>query len=148
MQEPHLMKAYSAEHVDEVNEYNRKVLQEHADKLSKSEKKTMKQELPKDPNTETVELDTPIIRGEQTITTITIAKPDAGRLRNVKLFDLLQSDVDTVIKIAPRLSTPILTEAEVANLDPVDLLAIATAIIGFFQPKAERIKAQVQAETQ
>lgn len=149
MQEPHLMKAYSAEHVDEVNEYNRKVLQEHADKLAKSKEKKMKQALPQDPNTETIELDTPIIRGDTTITTLTVKKPDAGNLRGgIKLMDLIQMDTDAIIKVVPRITSPVVTEHDVANLDPVDLLAVSTAVVGFFQPKAERAKAKAnQAET-
>ncbi len=42
----------------------------------------------KNPNEETVELDTPIVRGEQSITSLTLRKPMAGELRGVKLNDL------------------------------------------------------------
>lgn len=99
-----------------------------------------KTELPKDPNTATVELDTPIVRGDTTITTLTIKKPDAGQLRGVKLMDLIQMDIDAIIKVAPRITTPMITENDVASLDPVDLLAVSTAVVGFFQTKAERVK--------
>lgn len=99
-----------------------------------------KTELPQDPNTTTIELDTPIVRGDTTISTLTIKKPDAGQLRGVKLMDLIQMDIDAIIKVAPRIATPTLTENDVANLDPVDLLAVSTAVVGFFQTKAERAK--------
>jgi hypothetical protein len=102
--------------------------------------------LPKDPNTTTVELDTPIIRGDTTIATLTIKKPDAGQLRGIKLMDLIQIDIDAIIKVAPRITTPILTEQDIANLDPVDLLNVSTAVVGFFQTKAERAKTQEQAK--
>lgn len=91
---------------------------------------------------EVVQLDTPIVRGEQIIDTVSISKPDTGRLRGVKLFDLLQTDVDTMIKVVPRISSPALAEHEVAALDPADLLAVSTAVVGFFQNKAERTKAK------
>lgn len=100
-----------------------------------------KTELPKDPNTTTIELDTPIVRGEQTITTLTIKKPDTGKLRGgIKLMELIQMDIDSIIKVTPRITTPTLTENDVASLDPVDLLAVSTAVVGFFQTKAERAK--------
>lgn len=99
-----------------------------------------KTESPKDPNTTTIELDTPIVRGETTISTLTIKKPDAGQLRGVKLMDLIQMDIDAIIKVTPRITTPIITENDVASLDPVDLLTVSTAVVGFFQTKAERAK--------
>lgn len=100
-----------------------------------------KTELPKDPNTTTIELDTPIVRGEQTITTLTIKKPDTGKLRGgIKLMELIQMDIDSIIKVIPRITTPTLTENDVASLDPADLLAVSTAVVGFFQTKAERAK--------
>lgn len=91
---------------------------------------------------EVVELDKPIIRGDQTIDTISISKPDAGQLRGVSLFDLLKTDVDTMIKVVPRIASPVLTEQDVANLDPVDLLNVSTAVVGFFQSTKERTKAK------
>lgn len=127
-------RAYSSEHADEVA------------KLNETQKDTM---MPKETsldilnqlNTTTIELDTPIVRGDNNIIdTLTIKKPDAGQLRGVKLMDLIQMDIDAIIKVAPRVATPTLTENDVANLDPVDLLAVSTAVVGFFQTKAERAK--------
>ncbi|WP_247392571.1 phage tail assembly protein, partial [Ralstonia pseudosolanacearum] len=43
--------------------------------------------------TTTITLDTPITRGEQTISTITVRKPGAGELRGVSLMDLMRMDV-------------------------------------------------------
>lgn len=113
-----------------------------------------KNELPQEPllsnaNSETVQLDTPIVRGDTTITTLTIKKPDAGNLRGgIKLMELIQMDTDSIIKVIPRITSPTLTEHDVANLDPVDLLAVSTAVVGFFQSKAERAKAKAnQAES-
>ncbi|MNF19206.1 Phage tail protein E [compost metagenome] len=40
--------------------------------------------------------------------------------------------MDALIKFIPRVSTPSLTEQEVGNLDPADLLQAGMAIIGFF----------------
>jgi hypothetical protein len=87
----------------------------------------------KTPNT--VELDTPLIRGDQTISRITLIKPKSGALRGVKLGDLLQMDVEAITKVLPRISDPTLTEQDVRNLDPADLLQLAGITAGFLLPK-------------
>ncbi len=55
--------------------------------------------------------DTPIVRGEQTITHVTLAKPSAGALRGTSLAALVNLDVDALRKVLPRISTPTLTTA-------------------------------------
>lgn len=87
------------------------------------------------PTTETVELDTPIKRGEQTITEITLRKPAAGELRGVSLTALLQMDVDALTAVVPRISTPTLTAAEVRAMDPADLVQIGGGVAGFLLQK-------------
>jgi len=88
-----------------------------------------------EPITETVPLDTPIKRGEQTITEITLRKPDSGGLRGVSLTALLQMDVDALTAVVPRISTPTLTAPEVRAMDPADLVQIGGAVAGFLLPK-------------
>ncbi|WP_175773534.1 phage tail assembly protein, partial [Paraburkholderia phenazinium] len=70
----------------------------------------------KDPNTHT--LDTPLVRGKQTITEITLRKPSTGELRGTSLSDLVNLDVAALQKVLPRISTPTLTEMDVAAIDP------------------------------
>lgn len=86
--------------------------------------------------TVTVELDTPIVRGEQTITRVELRKPDAGSLRGVSLINLLQMDVDALIAVVPRVSNPVITAPDVTRMDPADLLQIGSAISGFLLPKS------------
>lgn len=104
--------------------------------------------MPANPDIETVEFDTPIVRGELTISEVNINKPKTGALRGLSLADLLKLDVDTVIKLIPRVSTPPLAEHEVANLDPSDFLTISTAVVGFFGSTAQRQKARDEAEAE
>ena len=87
------------------------------------------------PTTASVPLDTPIKRGEQEITEITLRKPDSGALRGANLADLLQMNVDALITVTPRISTPTLTEAEVRRMDPADLVQIGKEVAGFLLPK-------------
>ena len=102
--------------------------------------------LPTNPDIETVEFDNPIVRGSLTITEVNINKPKTGALRGLALTDVLKLDVDTIIKLVPRVSTPPLTEPEVANLDTVDFLRISTAVVGFFASKDQRAKARLEAD--
>lgn len=82
-------------------------------------------------NPHIVTLDSPVQRGEQKIEKVTVAKPNAGTLRGVSLASLAQSDVDALIKVLPRMTSPALTEHEVARLDACDLLSFAGKVIGF-----------------
>jgi hypothetical protein len=82
-------------------------------------------------DTETIPLDTPIKRGEQNITEITLRKPAAGELRGTSLSALLQMDVDALTAVVPRISTPTLTQADVRAMDPADLVQIGGTLAGF-----------------
>ncbi|MBV7598923.1 phage tail assembly protein [Aeromonas sp. sia0103] len=80
-----------------------------------------------------ITLTTPIQRGEQVYTELTLTKPaKVAQLRGINTVELLNLNVDALIKFIPRVSTPSLTEQEVGNLDPADLLQAGMVIIGFF----------------
>jgi hypothetical protein len=85
-----------------------------------------------------IELDTPIQRGEQTIAEVALRKPAAGELRGVSLTDLLQLDVSALQKVLPRISSPTLTEQDVARMDPADLVQMGSTVAGFLLPKSAR----------
>ena len=88
-----------------------------------------------DTNSAIVPLDKPIRRGEQAIESLTLRKPDAGSLRGLKLFDVIQMDVLALQTLLPRISSPTLTTADVAQLDPADLLKVGTEVAAFFVSK-------------
>ena len=85
-----------------------------------------------------ITLETPIQRGEQTITDIALRKPAAGELRGVALADLLRLDVAALITVLPRITNPTLTAQDVQQLDLVDLTALGTEVLGFFMSKADK----------
>jgi len=93
----------------------------------------------------TVVLDTPIRRGTSTIDSITLRKPNSGELRGVSLSELLQLDVNSLIKVVPRISTPSLTSIEVAAMDPADLVALSLKITGFLLQKSAKTDASLVA---
>lgn len=82
----------------------------------------------------TVALDTPIVRGTQTIASVDLRRPKSGELRGVNLSDLAQLDVAALIKVLPRVSMPTLTSADVEGLDPSDLMKLGAEIVGFLLP--------------
>lgn len=86
--------------------------------------------------TETIPLDTPIERGDTKITEITLRKPASGALRGTTLQDLVALDVNALAKVLPRISTPTLSEQDVHQLDPADLVQLGMAFAGFLAPKA------------
>ncbi|WP_278362676.1 phage tail assembly protein [Stutzerimonas kunmingensis] len=97
------------------------------------------------PNQKTVELDAPIIRGNQVIDSLTLRKPMAGELRGVSLMELSQMDVLALRTVLPRISSPTLTDVEIGRMDPADLLQCGVAVSGFLLPKAAREKAFLDA---
>lgn len=82
-----------------------------------------------------IELDTPIMRKGGDIAEITLRKPKAGELRGLSLTDVLQMDVNALGKLLPRISNPMLTEAEVQGMDPADLVQLGGEVAGFLVPK-------------
>ena len=90
--------------------------------------------LPRTP-TETVELDSPIQRGKTTVTEIHVRKPKSGALRGVSLSDVLQMDVQALTRVLPRITEPALTEPELRDMDPADLVQLGTVVANFLLPK-------------
>ena len=90
------------------------------------------------PAPNTVTLETPLKRGDQTISAVTLRKPASGELRGVALADLLRLDVAALITVLPRITSPALTTQDAQQLDLVDLTALGTEVLGFFMTKADR----------
>jgi hypothetical protein len=86
----------------------------------------------------TVELDEPIIRGEMLIDKITLRKPKSGELRGLSMVDIVRLEVEAIQKLVPRISDPVLTEADMQDLSPSDLFLISTEIANFLLPKGVR----------
>lgn len=86
--------------------------------------------------TATVTLDFPIKRGDTEITVIELRKPNAGALRGTSLQALVNLDVNALATVLPRITTPTLTEHEVNQLDPADLVQLGSEFAVFLAPKA------------
>lgn len=88
--------------------------------------------------TKTITLDTPLKRGDQAITAVTLRKPSSGELRGLNLTDLLQMDVNALKKVLPRITSPILTEQDIDSLDPADLVDLGSSVALFLVKKANQ----------
>ena len=84
----------------------------------------------------TITLQTPLTRGETELKEVTLRKPGSGELRGINLTDLLQMNVNALHKVLPRISSPSLTEADVAKLDPADLTDMASEVAAFLLKKS------------
>lgn len=81
-----------------------------------------------------ITLDTPISRGDQTVTEVSLRKPTAGELRGLSLLDLIRMDTGALIELLPRITTPFLSKQEVVTLDPSDLMQLGAVVAAFFVP--------------
>lgn len=88
------------------------------------------------PNEKAVELDTPILRGKTEITSITVRKPQSGALRGTRLQALMDMDVNAMMVILPRVTSPALTAQEINEMDPADLLSLSVEVVSFLLPKS------------
>ena len=83
-----------------------------------------------------ITLSTPVSLGGAEVTELNLRRPTAGELRGVKLLDLCQMETGAVCKVLTRISSPGLSDADTARLDPADLMAIAAEIVAFLEPRA------------
>lgn len=90
---------------------------------------------------ETIELDEPIQRGSTTIAELQLRKPKAGELRGVSLMELAQMDIQALRKVLPRITAPALTDAEIGNMAPADIMQCGVAVAGFLLTKKQRDQA-------
>jgi len=106
--------------------------------MSKTEQAAIDAAKPQQPATVTVQLESPIVRGEQKIDALTLRKPGAGELRGLQLTAVVNADVNSLLVLLPRITTPTLTNHDVMQMDPVDLAAIGGEVVGFFMSRREK----------
>lgn len=85
----------------------------------------------------TVTLSSPVEIDGAKVTEITLRKPGTGELRGLKLTDILQMDVSSMIRFLPRITTPPMSEAQVSALPPEDFTEMASKAVLFFARKEQ-----------
>ncbi|MBF7690867.1 phage tail assembly protein [Acinetobacter pollinis] len=87
---------------------------------------------------QTIELDSDIQIAGQRLEKLDIRKPNIQALSGVKISDLLQADVNAILKVLPRVSNPTLTTQQVNQLEPSDIAQVGGVLMIFLQPKSQR----------
>lgn len=85
--------------------------------------------------TQAITLEHPLSRGETKIGTLTLRRPNAGALRGISLRSIMDMDVSAIAMLLPRISEPVLIEADVDAMDPADLLQAGMVVASFFLPQ-------------
>ena len=94
--------------------------------------------------TVSVDLDTPLKRGDQTFKVVTLRKPKGGALRGAKIVDLLNLDVVAASKVVARISSPVITAQEFLDMEAEDCTAIAGEIAAFLLQKKQKVEAGLE----
>lgn len=81
-----------------------------------------------------VKLSDPIAFGDTTLSEIKLRQPTAGDLRGTKLGPLIELDTDQLLSVIPRISDPHVSESQLGQLSPRDLLVMAGEFAHFFAP--------------
>ncbi|WP_459062517.1 phage tail assembly protein [Stenotrophomonas sp. PSU-St15] len=85
----------------------------------------------------TVKLEEPLERGGALIKSVDVRRPGSGELRGLKLAEVLNMDVTALCVLLPRITNPTLTGADVAALDPSDLLQFGMEVTNFFMTREQ-----------
>lgn len=85
----------------------------------------------------TVTLDTPVMRGETEVRTITLRRPKAGELRGLSIADIARLEVDAMLKLLPRITTPVLNKAELEAMPSEDLTALSNEAGSFLLQRSD-----------
>ncbi|MFP4794417.1 phage tail assembly protein [Pasteurella multocida] len=81
--------------------------------------------------TKSIVLSTQIQRGDQEIKKIQVLKPTVQALKGLKMFDVLQVDVNAMEILLPRITVPKLHKADFAQMAVEDFTELATAAVSF-----------------
>ena len=76
-----------------------------------------------------ITLKNPIKNGDKSITEVTVRRPSAGEMRGFTLVDVNTLDINTLIKLIPRITTPPMTESQAELLAFDDISAIGLALV-------------------
>jgi hypothetical protein len=85
-----------------------------------------------------VEFEEGFKRGEEDVVKVQVRRPAAGELRGLAVLDILRQEYAAVAKLAPRVTMPVITEADVAALSPADFMTLGSAIADFFMSRQAR----------
>lgn len=86
----------------------------------------------------TVTLDTPLVRGEQSIEKVTLRTPTAGDLRGTTMTAVFQMDPVAIATVIPRISDPTINKEEYLRMDIADAAALGGEVVNFLLTRDQR----------
>lgn len=92
-----------------------------------------------------VDLETPLDRPSGKVTRIWLRKPMGGDLRGLSTSDLIRMETNSVARITPRISDPIISEPEFWTLEGADIASISGEIASFLLTRAQRVEAGLES---
>ena len=78
-----------------------------------------------------VQLTTPVEIDGKKVKTVRLRKPTVGDLRGLKASDVMQSDVNTMITLLPRITQPPMTPDQIAALEVADFMQMCGQVVVF-----------------
>ncbi|MDC9605862.1 phage tail assembly protein [Xenorhabdus griffiniae] len=84
---------------------------------------------------------------EITEITITDTMKQVGALRGLKLYDVMTSDVNSLITLLPRVTHPRLSEVDVSTMNVQDFALLAGGVADFLAPTSPESKTNEQADS-
>ncbi|MEG2266475.1 MAG: phage tail assembly protein [Acinetobacter sp.] len=82
-------------------------------------------------NQRTVELETPIQRGDQAIITLVLNKPTVGTLRGLSLQSIAEFDVESITTLLTRITSPSINKAEIEKMEISDFSTLSNEVAYF-----------------
>lgn len=87
-----------------------------------------------------VELEEPLVRGEQSVAKVTLRKPTAGDFRGTTMAAAYQMDPVALSKVISRISDPTISAAEYLAMDADDAAALGGEVVDFLLTKREKAR--------
>ena len=91
----------------------------------------------KNENSKVITLTNPLVRGETKITDITVNKPTVPALKGLKMFDVLQMDVDALQVLLTRVTNAVLHKSDFSTMEVADFTELAAVAVGFLGKNSE-----------
>lgn len=93
----------------------------------------------------TVQLSQPIVRASgEPIDKLEVRRPKAGELRGLKVDELFNADINALFVLLPRITSPVLVQDHLEQLELCDLMELAGIVRGFFMtPEMKAMVAKV-----
>ena len=111
----------------------------------KTEDQSINNTVIENPNQRIVELEVPIKRGETTISSVTLNKPNVGTLRGLSLQRIADFDVESITTLLTRITLPTLSKTEIESLEISDFSELANEVSYFLV--SAKVKSQVAQMT-